>query len=87
MANCYRCGRPIEDPRYHLRRRVKTGGYERRRYGRGRVDTIQAHYGFRIVCPQCARSLDFQNHRLELIGHLQVILALVILVAVLLASR
>lgn len=87
MANCYRCGRPILDTKYHLRRRVKTGGYERRRYGRGRVDLIQSHYGMRVVCTKCARTLDLQQYRLVMEGHLQVIIALVVLVIVLLLAR
>jgi len=83
MANCYRCGRPIQDTRYHLRRRVKTGGYERRRYGRGRVDLIQSHYGMRIVCTRCARAIDLQDYRLRIEGHLQVIAALIVMIIVL----
>lgn len=86
MANCYRCGRPIEETRHHLRRRVKTGGYERRRYGRGRIDTIQTHFGMRVVCSKCAHAIDRQEYRLRIEGHLQVIVALIILVIVLLLA-
>lgn len=87
MANCYRCGRPILDTKYHLRRRVRTGGFERRRYLRGRIDLIQTHYGMRVVCTKCAHAIDRQEYRLRLEGHLQVIVALVVLVLALILAR
>ena len=87
MANCYRCGRPILDTKYHLRRRVKTGGYERRRYGRGRMHTVQSHYGMRVVCTRCAHALDIQEYRLRIEGHLQVVVALVVMILALLLAR
>lgn len=87
MANCYRCGRPILDTRYHLRRRVKTGGYERRRYLRGRMDTVQTHFGMRVVCTKCAHAIDRRELRLRFEGQLQIIIALLVMVIVLLAAR
>lgn len=60
MANCYRCGRPILDPKYKLRRKVRTGGDERRRYPGG-VERMTTRYGQRIVCSNCAHILDMQS--------------------------
>ena len=87
MANCYRCGRPILDTRYHLRRRVKTGGYERRRFSGGKATTVQTHYGMRIVCSHCARQIDFHENRQWLMGTVSVLVALIVMVVVLLSSR
>lgn len=83
MANCYRCGRPIAGARYHLRRRVKTGEFERRRFAGTKAHTVQTHFGMRIVCVRCARALDLQAGRLWAEATLQIFLALLVLFLVL----
>lgn len=87
MAHCYRCGRLIDDTKLRVRRKVRTGGYERRRYGRGRADLVQSHYGMRVVCGRCARSIDFSEHRLRIEGDLKVLAALAAMVAVVLLMQ
>lgn len=82
MANCYRCGCPVLDTKFHLRRRVKTGDYERRRYLRGRMDTVQVHFEMRVVCTKCAHA-GSTGVSPEVRGALQVIVALFVMVIVL----
>lgn len=79
MANCYQCGRKIEDGR-HIRRRVKTGEWLRKRYPQTSVSHVQTSYGMRIVCKWCARQIDRREWRTAFLGHLSVLLALVGLV-------
>jgi len=87
MANCFRCGSPILDDSRQIRRRVKTGGYERRRFSGSKVNTVQTHYGMRIVCSRCAKSLDREEYQRWLNGHLQVLAAVAVLLIVLLLGR
>ena len=87
MANCYRCGRPILDTRYHLRRRLRTGDWERRRYLRPKSRVVETRYGMRVVCTRCAHILDRQAYRLTTEGHWQVIVALIVLFIVLALFR
>lgn len=86
MANCYRCGRPIEPGRYHLRRRVRTGDLERRRYAKNKSATVQKHYGMRVVCTGCARAIDIQNGRIIGMENLYILGALFVLLLVLIFS-
>ena len=87
MSSCYRCGRPILETKHRLRRRVKTGGFERRRWGgKGKQVTISANYGFRIVCTRCAHILDLQAGRVQSAENVRVLVALGFLVAVLLSK-
>jgi len=79
MANCYRCGRRIEDGR-HLRRRVKTGEWLRRRYPKTNVSHVQISYGMRIVCKWCAGQIDRRDWRRAMMEHLTVVVAIVGLV-------
>lgn len=84
MASCYRCGRPILETKYRLRRRVRTGGFERRRWGgKGKQVTFSANYGFRIVCTRCAHILDLQGGRVQSAENIRVLVALGFLIAVL----
>lgn len=87
MANCYLCGRPIEDTRYHLRRRVRTGDFERRQYSGRRVSAVQTHYGMRVVCTRCATMLDRRAYRLWIEGYVKVLVALIVLLIALLTLR
>lgn len=85
MASCYRCGKRIKEG-YSPRRRVRTGGFERRNYGK-HAHLVQTHYGFRIVCRRCALRLDVQEMRKLTIGHIQVLIALIVLFLVLALVR
>lgn len=86
MANCYVCGRPIEDS-LQLRRRVKTGGYERKRFPGSRANLVQTHFGMRIVCKRCARGIDWKADRDRVRGHLLVLAAIALLVAIVLIAH
>lgn len=58
MPNCFRCGRPLKDTKTRLRRKVRTGEWIRRGYGKSGVNAVQQHYGMRIVCAGCAAWID-----------------------------
>lgn len=75
MANCYHCGRQIEE-KLRIRRRVKTGEWLRRRYPKTSVSHVQTSYGMRIVCKWCARQIDVREWRTAILGHVTVLLAL-----------
>lgn len=61
MANCYLCGRQLNESRTRLRRRVKTGDWIRRDYRTGKPVATQYRYGSRIVCLGCSKRLDARN--------------------------
>ncbi len=86
MANCFLCGRKIPLDVWQTRRKVKTGEWVRKRYQSPRINTIQAHYGMRIVCPLCARFLDRQRIVDELKKHVVVLLLLVSLFTIVMSQ-
>ena len=86
MANCYRCGRPILDTKYKLRRKVRTGGDERRRYPGG-VERMTTRYGQRVVCANCARILDMQSGRDMIAESAYILVALMVLLIAMLLIR
>jgi len=82
MANCYRCGRYFRPEELHLRRKVKTGERYRKQDKSGKVDLFQATYGMRIVCKFCAKQIDREEARRQLMQHagsLLLLLALMLL--------
>lgn len=83
MANCYRCGRAIEDD-LRIRRRVKTGEWVRRRYPKSSVSHVQSTFGMRIVCKWCAGQIDRQELRVAFRGHMAALIALATLMVALL---
>lgn len=87
MSNCYRCGRRLPEVSLRRRRRIKTGEWVRRKYPRKRVDSLNVHYGMRIVCPLCAREMDRLRAWEETKRNLLPILALLALLAVLLFAQ
>lgn len=60
MPRCYLCSKliPVEDR--PLRRRVRIGEVEKKKYGSERARFVQSQYGMRVVCRSCAA---FQEHR------------------------
>ena len=78
MVHCYRCGMEIEGKNYK-RRKVKTGEWIRRRYPRKTVAALNVHYGLRIVCNRCARQIDLDYRRGELMEWLKIAAALLVL--------
>lgn len=79
MANCFRCGRVIDDSKVRLRRRVKTGEWIRRGYASNTVAATQTHYGMRVVCKWCAKQIDIEDTKREIKGHKEVLIAIGIL--------
>lgn len=84
MANCYHCGRPLNESRYRLRRRVKTGEWVRRDYRSGKPSSVQNRYGSRIVCQGCAKWIDARDLRGARWQWIQLALALTLLAGLLL---
>ena len=70
MPHCYVCGRPLPADRKRVRRRVKTGEWNRKSYSGGRIKATQTHYGLRMVCGGCAKFLDKTGTRDEWMRHL-----------------
>ena len=82
MAYCYRCGRKIEPGETRQpRRKVRTGEWIRKGYGKKPVQGVQSHYGMRIVCPNCAKRIDAENLWQGLQQDLKFIFALLVLFA------
>ena len=79
MATCYRCGRPIPSTEFKLRRRVKTGEWIRRRYPNPSISSLHIHYGIRLVCSSCARAIDFEAVRREMVKYVELGIALTFL--------
>lgn len=80
MPNCYRCGRFIEPGKFQFRRKVRVGETVRSLYGRGKVASATARFGVRVVCRDCARTIDHQEFvRRELPQLLELALALAVL--------
>jgi len=84
MPACYRCGRPLA-PFAGVRRRLKTGEWLRRSYPKRAVRGVNVHFGLRVVCPACARSLDREALIRELLQYWEIWFALIFALAVLLA--
>jgi hypothetical protein len=84
MAICYRCGQPIIEPGARLLRKVKTGEWVRRRSKDGKALEVQVHHGRRVVCKRCARSIDAEFRRAELIQQGELVVAVVLILAALL---
>lgn len=82
MAYCYRCGRKIAPGETRQpRRKVRTGEWIRKGYGKGSVQGVQSHFGMRIVCPSCAKRIDRENLWMGLLEDIKFILALLVLFA------
>lgn len=60
MPRCYLCSKLIPAEERPLRRRVRVGEIEKKKYGAERARFVQSQYGMRVVCKSCAA---FQEHR------------------------
>ena len=60
MPRCYLCSKLIPVEERPLRRRVRIGEIEKKKYGAERARFVQSQYGMRVVCKSCAA---FQDHR------------------------
>lgn len=69
MPRCYLCSKLIPVEERPLRRRVRVGEIEKKKYGAERARFVQSQYGMRVVCKSCAAfqdRLERQNELLEL---------------------
>lgn len=71
----------------HVRRRVRTGGYERKRFPGSKANLVQTHYGMRVICGRCKTIQDIRTDRATVIGHCTVIAAVVVLTLILLLDQ
>ena len=54
MPRCYLCSKLIPVEERPLRRRVRIGEIEKKKYGSERARFVQSQYGMRVVCKSCA---------------------------------
>lgn len=82
MPRCYLCSKLIPVEERPLRRRVRIGEVEKKKYGAERARFVQSQYGMRVVCKSCAA---LQNHRAkqEELLELHVFLTAVVVVGLL----
>ena len=81
---CYVCGRPVPEGAPKSRRRVRTGE-TLRRPAKARFPTATFRFGMRVVCPWCARRIDAEKRREELVQYWELGIALALLLGTLLA--
>lgn len=79
--------RQLIDSKHYLKRCVKTGEWVRHRHPNQRVSSSQTHYGMRVVCSWCAKSLDRIEARRERWMWIEVAIALAVLAGFLLTLR
>ena len=84
MPTCYRCGQPITT-RERFRRKVKTGELLRRRFQTSKPSAVTTRFGMRMVCRDCAHTLDAEWRRHELVQYVELFIAIGLLLIVLLA--
>ncbi len=85
MTHCYVCGRPVPEGAPKSRRKVRTGETVRRP-ARARFPVPTLRFGMRVVCPWCARRVDAERRREEIVQYVELGIALLLL-AVVLFSR
>ncbi len=76
MPNCYICGKPLNESRYRLRRRVKTGEWVRRDYRSGKPSSVQNRFGPRTVCQGCANRIDARDSKSARWQWIQIVIGL-----------
>jgi hypothetical protein len=67
MPGCYLCSKLISVEERPLRRRVRIGEVEKKKYGAGRARFVQSQYGMRVVCKACAAFQDRLARQRELL--------------------
>lgn len=85
MRYCYICGRAVPAPAPSVRRKVRTGEAQRK-CNRSRFPTATIRFGMRVVCPWCAKKIDVERRREELVQFVELGIALSLLAVVLLAG-
>jgi hypothetical protein len=64
---------------------VKTGESINRRYPNPQISSLRITFGIRLVCLPCARAIDWEARRRELLQYWELGLALLVLFALLFA--
>lgn len=67
MPRCYLCSKLIAIKERPLRRRVRIGEIEKKKYGSERARFVQSQYGMRVVCKSCAAFHDRLTRQRELL--------------------
>jgi len=81
MARCYLCSKQIPVEERPLRRRVRIGEVEKKKYGSERARFVQSQYGMRVVCKSCAAFQDRMARQKELL-ELHLFLTAVVMIGV-----
>lgn len=79
MPRCYLCSKLIPVEERPLRRRVRIGEIEKRKYGSERARFVQSQYGMRVVCRACAAFQDHQERQRDLLDLHQFLTGLVVI--------
>ena len=66
MSRCYLCSKLIPIEERPLRRRVRIGEIEKKKYGAVRARFVQSQYGMRVVCKACVAFQDRLTRQMEL---------------------
>lgn len=82
MPRCYLCSKLIPVEERPLRRRVRIGEIEKKKYGAERARFVQSQYGMRVVCKSCAAFQDRTARQKELL-ELHLFLTAVVVVGLL----
>jgi len=82
MSRCYLCSKLIPVEERPLRRRVRVGEVEKKKYGAERARFVQSQYGMRVVCKSCAAFQDRLVRQKELL-ELHLFLTAVVVVGLL----
>jgi len=85
MPNCFTCGKPLKPGSRTLRRKVRTGEWERRGRAATTPGSRNVHYGYRVVCPFCARRIDGESLRREALQYVELGVAVLLLLAAMVA--
>lgn len=85
MPRCYLCSKLIPVEERPLRRRVRVGEIEKKKYGAERARFVQSQYGMRVVCRSCTafqelRARQKELHELHLFLTVVVVIGLISLV-------
>ena len=67
-----------------MRRKIKTGERISRRYPNPNVNALHISYGIRLVCSPCAKMIDREEARKELLKYVELGAALLLLAILLL---
>jgi len=87
MPRCYLCSKLIPVEERPLRRRVRVGEVEKKKYGSERARFVQSQYGMRVVCRACAAFQDHRARQRDMLDLHLLLTALVVIVVTALCAR